>query len=128
VAEAHGDLDLADYIEARFTPQFAAAFTAWEADGRVENGPFAREEYVPPGTNDAAAALAESDAEFQTALDFNEKGDNYSLITVLFALVLFLSAIAQRGISVLASRIVLGLAAVLALGGVVLLLTFPIRF
>jgi hypothetical protein len=128
VAEAHGDQGLADYIEARFTPHFDAAFTAWQADGRVENGPFAREEYVPPGTKDAAAALADSDADFQTALDFNEKGDNYSLITVLFALVLFLSAIAQRGISVLASRIVLGLAAVLALGGVVLLFTFPIRF
>jgi hypothetical protein len=94
----------------------------------VENGPFARKEYVAPGTQDAAAALAESDADFQRALDFNEKGDNYSLITVLFALVLFLSAIAQRGISVLASRVVLGLAAVLALGGVILLLTFPIRF
>ena len=128
VAEAHGDQALADYIQARFTPHFAAAFTAWQADGRVENGPFARKEYVAPGTQDAAAALAESDADFQRALDFNEKGDNYSLITVLFALVLFLSAIAQRGISVLASRVVLGLAAVLALGGVILLLTFPIRF
>jgi hypothetical protein len=128
LAEARGDKGLTDYIEARFTPEFAAAFTAWEADGRVENGPFARKEYVPPGTKDAAAALAEADAEFQQALDFNEKGDNYSLITVLFALVLFLSAIAQRGISVLASRIILGLAAALALGGVILLLTFPIRF
>ncbi|MDY0910165.1 hypothetical protein [Microbacterium sp. CFBP9034] len=127
VAEAHGDEELADYIEARFSPEFAAAFSAWEADGRVENGPFVREEYVPPGTEETAAALAVSDAAFQQALDFNEKGDNYSLITVLFALVLFLSAIAQRGIAVLASRIVLGLAGVLAAGGMVLLLTFPIR-
>ncbi len=61
------------------------------------------------------------------ALDFNEKGDNYSLMTVLFALVLFLAAIAQRGISLLASRIVLGLAGTLALGGLIVLFTFPIR-
>lgn len=127
VAEADSDQALADYIEARFTPQFTAAFSAWEAEGRVENGPFARTEYVPPGTEDAAAAAAEADASFQRALDFNEKGDNYSLMTVLFALVLFLAAIAQRGISVLASRIVLGVAGLLALAGLVLLLTFPIR-
>src|SRR4051794_39303766 len=128
VAEAHGDQALADYIEARFTPEFSAAFTAWEADGRVEKAPFARREYVPPGTKESAAALADAHRDFQQALDFNEKGDNYSLITVLFALVLFLSAIAQRGTTPVASRIILGLAAVLAVAGVILLLTFPIRF
>ena len=61
------------------------------------------------------------------ALDFNEKGDNYSLMTVMFALVLFLAAIAQRGISPLATRIILGLAGGLALVGLVVLLTFPVR-
>ncbi|WP_239526260.1 hypothetical protein [Microbacterium sp. B35-30] len=127
-AEVNSNETLADYIEARFTPEFAAAFSAWEADGRLENGPFTREEYIPAGTEESAAALADAEASFQRALDFNEKGDNYSLITVLFALVLFLAAIAQRGISVLGSRIVLIVAGVLALGGVVLLLTFPIRF
>ena len=127
VAEADSDQALADYIEARFTPQFSAAFSAWEADGRVENGPFARKEYVPVGTVESVAAAADADASFQRALDFNEKGDNYSLMTVLFALVLFLAAIAQRGISLLASRIVLAVAGLLALSGLVLLLTFPIR-
>ena len=48
-------------------------------------------------------------------------------MTVLFALVLFLAAIAQRGISLLASRIVLGLAGVLAITGLIVLFTFPIR-
>jgi hypothetical protein len=48
-------------------------------------------------------------------------------MTVLFALVLFLSAIAQRGVSLLASRIVLGLAGAIALTGLVVLFTFPIR-
>jgi hypothetical protein len=128
VAEANGDQELADYIEARFSPQFEPAFAAWDADGRVGDGPFARAEYVPPGTDESAAAAAEADASFQRALDFNEKGDNYSLMTVLFALVLFLAAIAQRGRSELAARIVLGVAGALALLGVVLLLTFPIKF
>jgi hypothetical protein len=127
-AEVTGDQALADYIEARFAPEFDAAFSAWEADGRVEQGPFAREEYRPAGTEEAATASAEADADFQRALEFNEKGDNYSLITVLFALVLFLAAIGQRAVSVRSSRIVLTVAGVLALGALVLLITFPIRF
>ena len=127
LAEANANTPLADFVEQRFSPEFAVAFDAWEADGRQEKGPFAMPEYVPPGTADAEAATARANDLQADALDFNEKGDNYSLMTVLFALVLFLAAIAQRGISLLASRIVLGLAGVLAIAGLVVLLTFPIR-
>ena len=127
VAEANGETDLADYIEARFSGEFAEAFDAWMADGQEESGPFQRPEYVPPGTAKASAAKERADAKQAEALDFNEKGDNYSLMTVMFALVLFLAAIAQRGISPLATRIVLGLAGTLALVGLIVLLTFPIR-
>ena len=122
-----GDTTLADYIEARFSPEFAVAFDAWKADGQQEAGPFRMPEYVPPGTEEAAEAKDRADASTKDALDFNEKGDNYSLMTVMFALVLFLAAIAQRGGSVLATRIVLGLAGVLALTGLAVLFTFPIR-
>jgi hypothetical protein len=127
LAGANDDASLAEYIEARFSPEFAVAFDAWEADGKQEQGPFAMEEYVPPGTVQGAEATERANALQADALDFNEKGDNYSLMTVMFALVLFLAAIAQRGISLLASRIVLGLAGTLALAGLVVLFTFPIR-
>lgn len=127
LAGAHDETALMDYIEERFSPEFAIAFAAWQADGMQERGPFVREEYVPPGTTEAAAATERADALQREALDFNEKGDNYSLMTVLFALVLFLAAIAQRGISLLASRIVLVLAGTIALAGLAVLITFPIR-
>lgn len=127
LAGANEDAALADYIQDRFSPEFAVAFDAWEADGRQEKGPFAMEQYVPPGTTEGAEKTDEANALQAQALDFNEKGDNYSLMTVLFALVLFLAAIAQRGVSLLASRIVLGLAGVLALTGLIVLFTFPIR-
>jgi len=127
LAGANQNAQLADYIEQRFSPEFAVAFDAWEADGMQEQGPFAMEEYVPPGTVEGKASTERANALQADALDFNEKGDNYSLMTVLFALVLFLAAIAQRGVSLLASRIVLGLAGVLALTGLVVLFTFPIR-
>jgi len=128
LAGANDDTALADYIQARFSPEFTVAFDAWVADGKKERGPFVMPEYVPPGTAEAAAADAKAQTLQAQALEFNDKGDNYSLMTVLFALVLFLAAIAQRGISVIGSRIVLGLAGVLALIGLIVLLTFPIRF
>src|SRR5688572_23902377 len=80
LAGANQNAQLADYIEERFSPEFAVAFDAWEADGRQEQGPFAMEEYVPPGTVDAEAATEQANALQADALDFNEKGDNYSLM------------------------------------------------
>jgi hypothetical protein len=128
LASFDDDPALAAFIQDRFSPEFAVAFDAWDADGRTERGPFVMPEYVPDGTDEAVAAKKKADDLQVVALDFNDKGDNYSLMTVLFALVLFLAAIAQRGISLLASRLVLGLAGLIAAGGLVLLLTFPVRF
>lgn len=45
---------------------------------------------------------------------------------MLLALVLFLTAMSQRNISLLSSRLLLGLAIIVALGGTVIMFTFPI--
>ncbi len=127
-ANAQGDTALADDIEARFTPHFTLAFDAWQAGGEVATGPFAMPEYVPPGTEESAERAAYADARFADALEYTERGDNYSLLTVLFALVLFLTAMAQREIHHVAAWIMLGLAGLIAVGGLIVLLTFPARF
>ncbi|SIO26942.1 hypothetical protein [Agromyces cerinus] len=127
-ATAQGDTALADQIEARFTPHFTIAFDAWQAGGDVEPGPFAMAEYVPPGTEESAELTAVAERRFAEALEDTERGDNYSLLTVLFALVLFLTAMAQRDIHHVAAWMMLGLAGVIALSGFVVLLTFPMRF
>lgn len=122
-----GNTQLADYIQARFTPEFAVAFDAWVADGKVENSPLAVDAYVPAGTTEAAQWNKRADTKFATALVDNQRGDNYSLLTVLFALVLFLTAMSQRRISDWAAWTFLGLGVVVALVGVVVGLTFPIK-
>ena len=127
-ATAQGDAALAEEIAARFTPHFRVAFDAWEAGGQVEPGPFAMAEYVPPGTEQSAERSAYAEARFADALEDTERGDNYSLLTVLFALVLFLTAMAQRDIHHVAAWIMLGLAGLIAVSGLVVLLTFPARF
>src|SRR5688572_13630482 len=127
-AEADGQTVLADEIEARFTPHFMVAYDAWQDGGQVEPGPFAMAEYVPPGTVESAERSAYAEARFADAVEDTERGDNYSLLTVMFALVLFLTAMAQRDIHHRAAWIMLGLAGLIALTGLIVLLTFPVRF
>ncbi len=127
VADLNGDEDLASYIEQRFTPRLATAFEAWRADGRSENGPFARTEYVPDGTQEARELAERADRKFAAALIFNQRGDNYSLMTVLFALVLFLTALAQRSIPSRLAGVLLALATVASLTGMIITFTFPIK-
>ena len=126
-AQAAGQEELAAYIEERFQPEFRVAFDAWQAEGADEGGPFVQEEYVPAGSVEAAEYSALADAKFAEALANNQRGDNYSLLTVLFALVLFLTAMSQRNIAAWASRTFLGLAIVVGIAGIVILLTFPIK-
>ena len=51
----------------------------------------------------------------------------YDLLTVLFALVLFLTALSQRDSARRASHALLGVAAVMAIAGVIVMATYPIR-
>jgi hypothetical protein len=124
-ATADGETALADAIAARFTPHFRVAFDAWQADPDAAPGPFAMAEYVPPGTEESAERTAFAEARSAEGVEYNERGDDYSLLTVLFALVLFLTAMAQRDIHHVAAWVLLGLAGVIAVIGFVVMLTFP---
>lgn len=127
VASAEGETELAQYIQDRFPPHFALAFDAWQADGMVETGPFVREEYVPPGQVEADQLNARADERFEQALVNNQRGDDYSLLTVLFALVLFLTAMSQRDGKTWIGRVLLGMAIVVDIVAIIILLTFPIK-
>lgn len=127
LATDQGDAQLATYIEDRFSPEFDVAFEAWTGDGRVERGPFMRSEYVPPGTAEAAEANERADERFEQALANNQRGDDYSLLTVMFALVLFLTAMSQRDMQPWVRRVLLSAAGVFAVTALIVMLTFPIK-
>lgn len=127
LAEERGDDDLATFIEQRFTPEFGVAFDAWTAEGREAAGPFAMEEYVPPGTERAEELHRSADEHFADALVNNQRGDDYSLLTVLFALVLFFTALSQTQRSDRRRSIFFGIGTVLWVVGMVILTTFPIK-
>jgi hypothetical protein len=125
-AEAEGNTELAEYVKARFTEPFKVAFDAWVAAGRPTNAPFAMPEYIPPGAVESAAADDRADKLFAQALVNNQRGDNYTLLTVLAALVLFFAAVSGRVSSPGRQWAVLGLAFVLFLVGAGIAATFPV--
>lgn len=126
-AVAQERTDLAEYVETRFTPEFRVAFEQWQADGMVEESPFVLDEYVPEGTEDAAAWTERADQRFADALTNNQRRDNYPLLTVMFALMLFLTAMSQRDAQAWVSRAFLGLAGVTGIAAVIIMSTFPVK-
>jgi hypothetical protein len=125
-ARAQGDTALARYVEQRFTDHFRVAYQAWTAQGEPTQGPFRMKEYVPPGTTEAAAADQRADSRFTEALLFNQRGDKYTILTVLFALVLFFAAASTRLGSPRVQRILIGIAIIFMIAGTAILATFPI--
>lgn len=127
LSEADGRTELLAFIEDRFSDEFAVAFEAWTQEDRASQGPFAMEEYVPPGTVEAAELNARADEKFDQALTNNQRGDDYSLLTVLFALVLFFAALSQNQRADWRRRVFLLLSGIIAVVGIVTLVTFPVK-
>jgi hypothetical protein len=113
-ARAQRDTALAAYVERRFTDHFRVAYQAWLAQREPTTGPFKMKEYVPPGTTEAAAA--------------DQRADNYTILTVLFALVLFFAAASTRLGHPRAQWTLLGAAITFLVAAMVILATFPIDF
>ncbi|MHA7984169.1 hypothetical protein ACX9R5_00055 [Rathayibacter sp. CAU 1779] len=126
LAKANGETALAEYIQERFSTQFALAFDAWTKEGMKENSPLTNKAYIPPGTAQAAHWSRVADTRYDQALTDNARGDQYSLLTVLFALVLFLTAMSQRDITKWGSLTLLGLGGIAAIAGIVLMFSYPI--
>jgi hypothetical protein len=125
-ARAEGKTALARYVEQRFTDHFRVAYQAWIAEHEPTSGPFKMKQYVPPGTTESAAADQRADSRFADALKFNQRGDRYTILTVLFALVLFFAAASTRLGSPRTQWIFLGVAIIFLIMGTVVLATFPI--
>ena len=125
-ARATNDARLATYVENRFSNEFKVAFDAWVAAGMPTKSPFAMPAYVPPGTNEADAADQRADSLFASALVNNQRGDNYTLLTVLAALVLFFAAVAGRLNNTRTQWAAVTIAGVLFIVAALIAATFPV--
>ena len=124
------DSQLTTFLQERFPEPLATAFPAWLATQPLKNPdapatPFEMDEYAIPETAQAAAADAAADAKFNQALRNNQRGDNYTVLTIGFAAVLFFAALSGRMRNLRTQWLLLGLAGVgfVVLAGI--LASFP---
>lgn len=129
-AFADEDEKLSSYLSARFPEPLAAAWTAWielrpQQNPDAPASPFEMPEYVQPDAVASKEADARADGLFQQALDNNQRGDNYTLLAVLFATVLFFAAISGRVKKTANAWFLLGAGVILFIGAAVTLITYP---
>jgi len=130
-AELASDERLSSSIEGRFRPDFVPAFEAWRADapaGSLPPGsPFERPEYVLPATVEAERLLSVSAAEADRADTASQIGDNFVLVAVLYASVLFLAGIATKISSPRSAHAAVALAAVIFVAATAAMLLMPMN-
>jgi hypothetical protein len=120
------------FIETRFRDEFRPAFGAWVATRPRNNPsapptPFAMPEYRLAAERRSAELSALADRRGEQARDANQQGDDYVLLTVVFASVLFFSGIATKLTGRGPQIALLSFASVLALGALAIGLTLPIE-
>lgn len=124
-AIARGDEQQREFLRGRFRPELKKAIDAWLATDPLKNpnaprGPFVMAEYMQQETLDARQQEKLSDEQFIAAQQANESSDNYVLLTVMFASVLFFGGIGgtfqSRWLRVAAFFIALALFAVTLVG------------
>lgn len=100
-ATAAGDGRKASFYRERFRPEFQEPFREWLALRPLKNpdapsSPFALESYSVAQEQQAQKLTAEADAYSATAREANQRGDNYVLAAVMFAMVLFFAGMATQ--------------------------------
>ena len=124
-----GDERGAAFLRDRFRPEFKPAFDAWAAHaapGQYPPGtPFDLPEYQPEARRLASQLNAEADQLAGVAREANQYSDNFVLVAVVMASVLFFAGVGTkvRGRSV--RLFMLGAGCVLFAGGVWFMLSMP---
>lgn len=131
-ATDQGQTRLADLLATRFRGELKTAFRAWEATDPLTNPaapatPFAMPEYRSAGAHRASELAALATTQFNQATDANQRSDNYVLMTVLFAMVLFFGAISTRFELIPIQVALLGVAGVVFIASVAITATFPVK-
>ncbi|WP_019146299.1 hypothetical protein [Aeromicrobium massiliense] len=124
------DDQLTAFLQTRFPEPLATAFPVWVAsrpliDPDAAATPFDLPEYAIPELAEAKAADARADRKFQQGLRNNQRGDDYTVLTIGFAAVLFFGALSGRMRSTTAQWTMLGVGGVGFLVLAAVLLSFP---
>jgi hypothetical protein len=123
---------LADFLYQRFPAELKAATDAWLAEDPFNNSdapssPFKMPEYLLPEQIAAEQMDHLAVEKFTEAGQADEHADNYVLLTVIFAMVLFFSGISGKFQWRVIDGVVLAFGVIVLLGGLFFLVRMPIQ-
>jgi hypothetical protein len=121
---------LSGFLYERFRPEFKPAVDAWIATRPRTNAsapptPFAMPEYKVAAAAEAARLEQRAEEQSAAARQANQRSDNYVLMTIVFATVLFFAGISSKMDTFRARTLLLGVGTTLLVGAVIVVLTFP---
>lgn len=129
-ATSEGEFERADYLaESLFSQSLVTAVAAWQAMGpaAAPPSPFELDEYVVAQWAEGDRLEAESQAATDRALAANQNGDDYVLLGVLLASVLFIAGAASTIESLRIRSAFLAIGGTVFAGCVVMLAVYPVH-
>ena len=131
-AVSQDNQQLADFLFERFPPELKRATDAWltldpETNPNAPPSPFAMPEYILEQSEESEKLSIMADKFFKQATQANLTSDNYVLLTVIFASVLFFGGISGKFRTRVIDLTMLILAFVLFTVGVVVMLGYPVH-
>jgi hypothetical protein len=123
---------LSGFIAARFRPEFRPAFDKWIATRPLvstdsASTPFQLQEYAPSADLRVERFTQSAELHGNSAQEAIEHGEQYVLLTTLFAVALVLASIGSKVKHVAASLLMLGIASLTILAAAAALVTFPVE-
>jgi hypothetical protein len=131
-AYGEGHTDVANFTANRFRPELKVANEAWLATDPLHNpgaptSPFVMDSYSRPELDESRGLMALADQKTEEAKTANQNSDNYVLLTVLFATVLFFGGISTKFEDRALQVAFIAGGGAIWVGLVVVLSTFPIH-
>jgi len=122
--------ELVKFLRTRLRTEFKPAFNEWLAEKPLKNSeaaptPFSLPAYEPEALVKSAELDEEADQLFTEGREANQTSDNYVLVTIFFAAVLFFSGIASKFDSQRVVLVCLSFATLVFIGGLVRLASLP---
>jgi hypothetical protein len=121
---------LSGFLYERFRPEFRVAVDAWIAtnprlDPDAPTTPFAMRQYRLAASKDSVRLEQRAERQSAMARTANQRSDNYVLMTIMFATVLFFAGISSKMDTFRARLLLLGTGTLLFLISLVIVALFP---
>ena len=118
------------FLYSRFRPEFKVAADAWVAthprlNPEAPTTPFVMPEYRVAASERSGELEQQAEAQAATAREANQRSDNYVLMTIVFATVLFFAGISSKMDTFRARTFLLGTACTILVVAIVVVVAFP---